>query len=308
MATASALGIATPYEEMTNYFGLWDSLEAEPIPYLADSLYEAVWLFYTNRETTDAAPSLRFRIGLNNHKAFSYMRLYPGDWVPLASDPDATPYALYFEPPVSAPALFLAFSLIDWTEDFRGTAPAGEVYLEGVELWRHELGDFEPWQPEASIPPEACDTWTTGGIAAYQMADCGRSTEGLSLTSGIDASSVFGCWDSPAALFSLESSKFYRLKAQLAGSEPLGGPELRLRVHTDDYRYAWFTYYTGSWTVGESALPPVEGKDHHLYLKLPTEQSQECRFSFDLIDFSSSTGGEFTLQTLALHSVDGVRP
>ena len=93
----------------------------------------------------------------------------------------------------------------------------------------------------------------------------------------------------------------YRMTVRVSANPQLGGPELRLRLHTDDFRIAWYTYYVPSFTAGESALPPETGADYPLYFNLPYA-SQPGHMSFDLIDFENFIGGTLAVHELMLDS------
>ena len=106
---------------------------------------------------------------------------------------------------------------------------------------------------------------------------------------------------SPASLFNVGPGELYRLTLALASDPQLGGPDLRVRVNTDDFRYAWYTYYLSSFTAGESALPAASAEDYYLYLTLPFS-THPCRMSVDLIDFSTALGGTHTLSDILLET------
>jgi hypothetical protein len=276
----------------TNNFGYWQS-PAE-IPIIADSLYRADYLVFTDVTDPLMVPQIRLRMNSSNLQVSDYLIVNSVGSGSLAPTDAGKDYYLYFVPPANDTTFLLACDLLNFDPT---DAAQGMIGLEQVFVDRLPLDDLTtPTNAMSYMFVAGTDDWTTGGSPiVFSMPQAAYQSGALVLTSETNTN-TFGFWQNDPADIIITPGVLYRgtfaVSTDLTDQSMV--PEMRLRFNTTDLQASCILDVISAGDGGNS--PSSTGSTYSLYFYPDVvAPSSGLIIAFDVLNFNPADAANASL-------------
>jgi hypothetical protein len=293
---------------------------SDAVPYFADNVYRVQWTLTTDQTDQSLVPGVRLMLQQEFFVSTAMSRI--GDF----GDNDQN------IPADGSPLNITQYVLPPDLSVLQGDEAKDDLYLE------FDLFNFEGGNGLVSMEEVVVDRFNVGAISGttgvYTYTDFSTWTWGTAFdepTHGLDGNKIYieaglvapsggyyGAYDSPATDVTIVADKLYRVKYTVTSdaaneTERQTLPSYRLRAYNEDLEnFAMIRNFAK--TEITSAVPDNDGEVYTVFL-LPVTPSggydaseDALRVTFDMLDFSDTESGRYTVEQVVIDYLDPPTP